>query len=909
MSQEKKNVSNFSELLNKEIRANCKDQLYKGQSPVRNAPNLDVANNRWLYHRDLTLWTDSHTCYGFGYFVKDGQLMADSLYGPQPVVEDGVILPGSPGAFLACQDFSRVNLLDRPETPRLPEGYQGFQVAEDSPLREAQREAVRKADAPLSFIWGPPGTGKTFTIVNTVKAILSASSNKVLVTSTADKAVEAVVDGLSGLQLGSKLQFCKDEGEAQICKEDIRLHDYWRQQAKAKLPAEKGQSAADLSLKADRYLSQAKVTATNSLSAVAKLTYGKVERITHLIIDEASMMPMWMVSLLAGLLKSRNPELRIILVGDPKQLPAVVISKELEGHPMGMNVYNYMGINDPQYCTPENIVTLLDSTSRMPDLLTRAISRAWYSDALVALRKGEYSPLFAGRPQVDFWSDNYPLFWPFSSRINMLGEEDRPERCNYNYNVAEAAHATSLVLACKANNRTCLVIAPYNNQVNLINHWLDKNGVSDVRAVSVHKAQGQEADIVIWSVCFDPNKKMCRHNSPQSAVAQTLANVALSRAKQQVIILGAYPGQPTVAGQFLSLIAPLIQEQAKVEVLPQQDESPPARFNPAHCIYQDDWLIDSDQIEQIWQKLRFSSGVSQKSNGRWTEPRLTTWFSEQNVPYTYSGIEQPSFGWPDWVEQLAQTLASNQYHKPNSLLVNVYRNGLDKCSMHKDDEPLFDPTQPIFSVSLGATRALTISKDRTSIEFTQNLVSGSLFTMLPGFQEKYFHGVPQDPNVKEPRINLTFRYVKPQEKPEYNGPTTVVNLNNNEDYDVYIGRAGQGLDGYFGNPIVRGKQCCVCGEKHFDNKSIVACYRKRFYRMIEEDEAFAERISHLKGKRLGCFCKPDYCHGDVIAEYLESPEDVGSDLSFEPAPTKPVKKTNPWGASEELIQALLSELK
>ena len=32
--------------------------------------------------------------------------------------------------------------------------------------------------------------------------------------------------------------------------------------------------------------------------------------------------------------------------------------------------------------------------------------------------------------------------------------------------------------------------------------------------------------------------------------------------------------------------------------------------------------------------------------------------------------------------------------------------------------------------------------------------------------------------------------------------------------------------------------------------SIVACYRKRFYRMIEEDEVFAEGISQLKGKRL-----------------------------------------------------------
>lgn len=184
---------------------------------------------------------------------------------------------------------------------------------------------------------------------------------------------------------------------------------------------------------------------------------------------------------------------------------------------------------------------------------------------------------------------------------------------------------------------------------------------------------------------------------------------------------------------------------------------------PAHCIYQEDWL-SNELADQIWLELQKpSSGVTQKSNSRWTEPRLTTWFSEQGVAYNYSGIEQSSFGWPDWVEQLAQMLASNQYRKPNSLLVNVYRNGNDKCSMHKDDEPLFDPTQPIFSVSLGATRAFAVSTNRTSIEFTQNLTSGSLFTMLPGFQEKYFHGIPQEPDIQEPRINLTFRYVKPEE--------------------------------------------------------------------------------------------------------------------------------------------------
>lgn len=826
MRQEKKNVSNFSELLNKEIRANCEDQLYKGQSPVRNAPNLDVANNRWLYRRDLTLWTDNHTCYGFGYFVKDGQLMTDSLYGPQPVTEDGVILPGSPGAFLACQDFSKINLLDRPETPQLPKDYQGFQVAEDSPLREAQREAVRKADAPLSFIWGPPGTGKTFTIVNTVKAILSVSSNKVLVTSTADKAVEAVVNGLLSLQLGSKLQFCKDEGEAQICKEDIRLHDYWRQQAKAKLPAEKGQSAAELSLRADRCLSQAKVIATNSLSAVAKLTYDKVERITHLIIDEASMMPMWMVSLLAGLLKSRNPELRIILVGDPKQLPAVVISKELEGHPMGMNVYNYMGINDPQYCTPENIVTLLDSTSRMPDLLTRAISRAWYSDALVALRKGEYSPLFAGRPQVDFWSDNYPLFWPFSSRINMLGEADRPERCNRNYNVAEAAHATSLVLACKANNRTCLVIAPYNNQVNLINHWLDKNGVSDVRAVSVHKAQGQEADIVIWSVCFDANKKfMCRHNSPQSAVAQTLANVALSRAKQQVIVLGAYPSQPTVAGQFLSLIAPLIQEQQEP-------------------------VVKESAIE-----------VVQSSPPKPKQLEVKPQEKECNMTYigAYAGIgaRRTPQEILNYMSDQARILESK-----GLILRTGDACGADKAFREATEHKLvYAPDQHIERWARHEVSLVCDTEYSQMKLHTQNLLARNMYQLFGSGARK---------DARQPSMFVLYWSLP--------DPRWSTGIHNNNYYNCS------------GGTRYAVRVACNAGIPTFN------LYNQMGHWETYRDSGF-DPLNALS----------------VVDERKQVPEEPEktpeANLQASPHVVKPVKKTNPWGASEDLIQALMAELK
>ena len=31
---------------------------------------------------------------------------------------------------------------------------------------------------------------------------------------------------------------------------------------------------------------------------------------------------------------------------------------------------------------------------------------------------------------------------------------------------------------------------------------------------------------------------------------------------------------------------------------------------------------------------------------------------------------------------------------------------------------------------------------------------------------------------------------------------------------------------------------------------------------------------HLKGKKLGCWCKPECCHGDVLVELLMNRDDI-----------------------------------
>lgn len=96
--------------------------------------------------------------------------------------------------------------------------------------------------------------------------------------------------------------------------------------------------------------------------------------------------------------------------------------------------------------------------------------------------------------------------------------------------------------------------------------------------------------------------------------------------------------------------------------------------------------------------------------------------------------------------------------------------------------------------------------------------------------------------------------------------TRVVNLRK-EPYDVYIGRPGHGLSGYFGNPVIPDKQCPVCGDVHKRGHTL-GCYRTYLEGRVEQDDEFRDRVVDLHGKTLGCFCKPKPCHGDVLVSVI-----------------------------------------
>lgn len=90
--------------------------------------------------------------------------------------------------------------------------------------------------------------------------------------------------------------------------------------------------------------------------------------------------------------------------------------------------------------------------------------------------------------------------------------------------------------------------------------------------------------------------------------------------------------------------------------------------------------------------------------------------------------------------------------------------------------------------------------------------------------------------------------------------TKVRNKDNNEPFDIYIGRGT-----IWGNPYPIG-----IGGTGDDREDVIRKYKEYFHTEILRDPEKKKRLLSLKGYKLGCHCKPLACHGDIIAEYLNS---------------------------------------
>ena len=87
--------------------------------------------------------------------------------------------------------------------------------------------------------------------------------------------------------------------------------------------------------------------------------------------------------------------------------------------------------------------------------------------------------------------------------------------------------------------------------------------------------------------------------------------------------------------------------------------------------------------------------------------------------------------------------------------------------------------------------------------------------------------------------------------------TTIVNCSRDE-YDVYIGRPSK-----WGNPFSH-KPSSLAEIKVATVFEAIDKYRD----WIKTQQHLIDSLEELRGKRLGCWCRPKICHGDVLLELL-----------------------------------------
>lgn len=141
-------------------------------------------------------------------------------------------------------------------------------------------------------------------------------------------------------------------------------------------------------------------------------------------------------------------------------------------------------------------------------------------------------------------------------------------------------------------------------------------------------------------------------------------------------------------------------------------------------------------------------------------PRLSAWFGDEGMAYTYSGIALQPLTWTPLLLSLKQEIEALADTTFNSVLLNRYRSGADYIGWHTDAEKSLGEDPIIGSLNFGAERRFQLrrlSDNSNKREFA--LGHGSAIVMGPGVQQRWQHAVPKTAKAIGERINLTFRTI------------------------------------------------------------------------------------------------------------------------------------------------------
>lgn len=444
-------------------------------------------------------------------------------------------------------------------------------------LDASQAKAFRAAlDYDITFIWGPPGTGKSFTLAAIIKALYDIGEDRtvvcclsnVAVDQLANKVIDIVEDEGLKMKPGEFYRAGRSMDERILAtdylfpndKETNRLRNEIKKNKEKilllKLKRQEFSEAGIVLKAANKELYDQLKERTDFLVRKSKVVFSTIShfilntnlhssQFDNLIVDEASMLSFPNLVALASRVTKR-----IILVGDFQQLsPIAIIPNEL----LKDSVFKMCGINMQN--TNHPALHMLLNQRRSHEKIVEMINGTFYENRLIATihdrsviaRTGPFPKCIVALKDV---KDGYVRFTKGGTRQNPRNGEAIIELLD-NYLWADLLEEDTFSIG---------IITPYRGQVSLIRALITEeeypeNFTDRIKVGTVHTFQGSECDVIIFDTvdCSSIEGKS-RANIGKIYTGddgEHLLNVAISRARHKLIIVGEADYMKSIPGNQL----------------------------------------------------------------------------------------------------------------------------------------------------------------------------------------------------------------------------------------------------------------------------------------------------------------------------------------------------------------------
>ncbi|XP_036885218.1 DNA replication ATP-dependent helicase/nuclease DNA2 [Sturnira hondurensis] len=391
-------------------------------------------------------------------------------------------------------------------------------------LNKPQRQAMKKVllSRDYTLIVGMPGTGKTTTMCALVR-ILYTCGFSVLLTSYTHSAVDNILLKLAKFKIG----FLR-LGQPQKVHPDIQ-----------KFTEEEicqSKSIKSLALLEELYNSQL-IVATTCMGINHPIFSRKV--FDFCIVDEASQISQPVC--LGPLFFSR----RFVLVGDHQQLPPLVLNREARALGMSESLFKRLEQN-------KNAVVQLTVQYRMNSKIMSLSNKLTYEGKLecgsdkVANAVINLPNFKDVKLELEFYADYSESPWLIGAfepnnpvcflNTDQVPAPEQVEKSGVS-NITEAkliVFLTSIFIKAGCNPSDIGIVAPYRQQLKIINDLLAHSSVGVVEVNTVDKYQGRDKSIILVSFV---------RSNKDGTLGELLKdwrrlNVAITRAKHKLILLG-----------------------------------------------------------------------------------------------------------------------------------------------------------------------------------------------------------------------------------------------------------------------------------------------------------------------------------------------------------------------------------